>query len=412
MAAVLPGVREFRTPFVAGCLWTAVVLVFVQAFAPSAFSEWRLVSELGEIVKHLPGAATLGVLAFAIYLFGVFATSLSAFSTNFGYRAFWRRTGKPHKRSHSDVDLLGATYLRDAVREQLSSYPVVVREVALNLVLAEYRIADVSLASKSAEQFQEYDRVRSEAEFRRVAWLPISILAVGLSLLAPSYGSFAATLVGLLIGAVLYLQARQKQNEANDRLASAIYFGLATTPLFDSLVRELLEKSAAAANGKGVIGMADHHAWLIDFLVIRELWREMPRVMARVEDEEMLTASLDRVAPAVWRVLVRREDLTHFLAVAYANLEAITEGIGKAGNADELRGFLSPREVVESVRRIDKFLSVEVEIGNIAAGEIEQRGVLAAIGQKKQSELQGGLSDTSWRVASEILDGWRDAHRL
>ncbi|MCZ2261744.1 hypothetical protein [Isoptericola sp. QY 916] len=406
MAAVLPGVREFRTPFVAGCLWTAVAMVLVQIVDPSAYSNWPLAMELRQIVERLPSSAALGILAFSVYLLGVFATAISSFLDRNAPRRYGLSGRKVNKSARNNG--LKLSYLRDAVREQLSDYPAAVREVAFELVIVEYDIADVSLASKSTDQFQEYDRVRSEAEFRRAAWLPILILALQLSILAPSLGSIVVTLVGLLIGAVLFVQAKQKRLEASDRLASAMYFGLATTPLFDSLVHELERRSDEVKAENKSPYSADYYAWVTDFLAVRQLWEQMPRFLLQIETEEQLQDSLDKVGWRTWSALCEHQGLTHFLAVAYANVRRFADGVDRVVVAEDLIGKLDSAGVVEGIRRINKHLSWEVQIGNIASGEIDQAGVLAVISKSEQRELKGELSDVSWQIASEILDGWRD----
>src|SRR6185312_12862537 len=88
------------------------------------------------------------------------------------------------------------------------------------------------LCVASPLQYQEYDRLRAEAEFRVAVVPPL----IALSVVAPFLWTGPAVLLSVLGGMVLLRQAKVQARAANDLLATAAYATQIRIPVLHSVV--------------------------------------------------------------------------------------------------------------------------------------------------------------------------------
>lgn len=275
LSAILPGVREVRTPLAVGALWLATLALF---FYPS----WAEIKSLDAVsnVRGLVGAASAPIqgasLSFAAYVIGI-----SAHRAAGGLR---RTVHKLPGRLHPILGwLLGRGglkfaiwqeslpeksrgLLRSTAQERMRrSAPKLVPWVDEHLILDEFDLAELRLSKDAPDQYQQYDRLRSEAEFRLGIALPLTTLLMVFAFMLPFAPGLILGCVALVVGLLLCRHGIAQYQLASAFMASAIYFGYTSTPLFDSLV------DSAAAQTEN-IGEARQFAWYCDFLSERGLF--------------------------------------------------------------------------------------------------------------------------------------------
>ena len=119
----------------------------------------------------------------------------------------------------------------DDVREALSAW-LVIRILDQRELLAHRLVAD------NADLFAEYDRLRSEAQFRMAVAPPLLAIAIVLAL---SWTPWVA--LSLLAIPVLIAQAIRKGNQASDLLIDAMLIRKIDAPAFEQLARATSELS-------------------------------------------------------------------------------------------------------------------------------------------------------------------------
>jgi hypothetical protein len=78
LAQLLPGVREFRTPFAAGALWVLTAFLAAYLLPAAAFANVSgLVMQVIRFTDRFPDSLVLGACSLAVYLIGVAAGVLS-----------------------------------------------------------------------------------------------------------------------------------------------------------------------------------------------------------------------------------------------------------------------------------------------------------------------------------------------
>ncbi|WP_169581559.1 MULTISPECIES: hypothetical protein [Microbacterium] len=103
--------------------------------------------------------------------------------------------------------------------------------------LRDLAALEMRLWSNAEEQYQEYDRVRSEARFREGVSLPLVTLGC---FLLPSSWWLGAPVIAL--GVVLCVQSLQLRNEQTDLLAEALRAGLIESPFVTGTRDALIER--------------------------------------------------------------------------------------------------------------------------------------------------------------------------
>jgi hypothetical protein len=237
-------------PIAAGAIWVSVVgllysvhVAAIQAAAPG-------VNTVAQLIHGLPPTGRYVILGALTYLLGSISAQLNELPTA-GLR-------KLPRDAHGNLRRLIRPLWRMAWRLDVSMRPFRLRSQALiNVVIAsrlssidaptslsvmiptemddQIRLLAVQLSTADAVQYQEYDRLRAEAELRQSLVIPLFALGITLSVII----SWWITLASLLLSAALFRDYLRNQQAANDVLANAVYLQLIRIPLVEDLVTAL-----------------------------------------------------------------------------------------------------------------------------------------------------------------------------
>jgi hypothetical protein len=105
----------------------------------------------------------------------------------------------------------------------------------LDEVLSSLSFTASQLSQTAETQYQEYDRVRSEAQFRVAVVPPVIALAAVL----PTNGELWIPIAVVFAGLILLLQAVGQERQSMDILANAAYLGYVTVPMVQSITEYL-----------------------------------------------------------------------------------------------------------------------------------------------------------------------------
>ena len=264
LSSIVPGVRELRTPLTAGLLWLGVIVVFAVThhmilIPPSGVEvELHHLSSTFATVLFVPailtGALLLGNVMTA--LTGPFLSLLGRLGRNsilhlfdfilnsgrvkrYGYVMRQRNSFAFHTRTVSNS-------ARGLVMEANSSALAKVgvpgsaaMMFPLDEVLNSLSFTAPQLSQTAETQYQEYDRVRSEAQFRVAVVPPIVALAAVL----PTNGRPWILIAAVFAGLILLLQAVGQERQSMDIVANAAYLGYVTVPMVQSITEYLSEVS-------------------------------------------------------------------------------------------------------------------------------------------------------------------------
>ncbi|WP_143757034.1 hypothetical protein [Clavibacter michiganensis] len=250
MTALMPGVRQLRTPLAAGALWLGVIYLAIRPQRDDLVIAFPLLRALASDLNSFESIYTLGALAFIAYLVGSMTQGASSWLAG---RVTRLLALLEYRIRYSDAKVLRRW--RQLIYKRQEKYGV--RPVIMDAVSQKYSSAGFSSSAylafpfelieaqlepmslqiwhKAADQYQESDRLRGESDFRVGVALPIIVLAIQLSILFTWW-------VGVLmcVGAlVLIAQSRNYQLERRALLANAFYQGLADSATLDGTVRAL-----------------------------------------------------------------------------------------------------------------------------------------------------------------------------
>ncbi|MCI4063673.1 hypothetical protein MRQ36_14190 [Micromonospora sp. R77] len=261
LTSLLPGLRDLRAPLASGLLWLGVL---VAIFAPHSDRILRDTPE-GAAIKELlasgSGTATVPLLVSVAFLIGSAANTLSQLTARligsvgldllakleklslsrfrFKKGAAWLPIRLfanlvTARKSLQPISLTARQLIVDAVQNIFgrSKAPGSVSLIyPIDSVLDSLSYSAAHLAVAAPTLYQEYDRLRSESEFRVAVVPPMLTLAILLPLEHSPY-IILFTAVGCC---VLLAQAVQQVRAANNILANAVYLDHATLPNIQSV---------------------------------------------------------------------------------------------------------------------------------------------------------------------------------
>jgi hypothetical protein len=282
LATVLPGIRHVRAPITAGIAWLSVIFIWGMPTWPTVLRDNPGLGRTRDTLGSYWPTISVSVLAFSSYLLGnaiVAVTalllrrldSLTLHLLNFlkidPYEIHGRIEPWPRRIvvniwgwwTHISVD--AANLYRNAIESMLgelgvpeSVYHLFHGEPFLN----KSTILELELWKGAPEQYQEYDRLQAEAEFRYSISPPLVALGAVLPVGFTAFTFATAALIGL----ILVGQARRQQREATELLAGAIFMGYVAIPALKVLQEEIRRLSVPPTSEK---------AWIATTLGI--LWR-------------------------------------------------------------------------------------------------------------------------------------------
>lgn len=309
LSALMPGVRDFRTPFTVGAIWAAVFLVAGYDSRSSLLSA-PIAADARGVLETLPTSVKSAVGLFAVYILGLVATGATRFMGRvlsivvrrlFNFRIVWTNPLAWRALRPAQMSERATAMIEGSIRERMMPIsPLMAGLVPSRLVVSEFALAEMRLSHDAPDQFQQYDRLRSEGEFKAQISFPLlaSVFVVIDGLVPPARG-LVAILATAAFG-ILFAQGIQQVAAARELLCGAIYFGYASTPLLDNLV----VSAGQLPNGDRSEG--EDLAWFMDFLSDRGLlfaYGEFISKMKHPSRASVLEKALTKVSPqtkAAW----------------------------------------------------------------------------------------------------------------
>lgn len=242
-ASLLPGLRDLRTPLAVGLLWLMLLWVWFAHVIPDPDSATGLLSQLYRLSGLFGSAVLLTMLSFAGYVLGLLLSSL---------HIDWRliRAALPEMLrplSWQSSHLLVARY--QVAIDKASSAGVTQDEIErfgdgvihrgsrmLN-VESDIRLIAMRLQGTQKDIYDDYDRFRSEAEFRRSIALPLSglVVSVILNVAVLRYGAeVIAWIAGVALFLALHALSWRKSREGNDLVIQSLLSGQVESPTIEA----------------------------------------------------------------------------------------------------------------------------------------------------------------------------------
>jgi hypothetical protein len=254
LSVLASGLRAIRAPFAVGLVWLAALVLAGSLYAADRTGAFGL---LAEPYRSMPSLAQMVLAALTSYVLGLVALSTTRdISRALGRR--WRQA--LFEKAELDLRWWLATweiwerlYPSTAVSQTIDNKVlsatlgrhdhVLLRDLLpTSLVEAELDLAALRLSKESPDQFQQYDRIASEAEFRQGLALPVFVFALVVALATqPWPWATAIVIIGLALSLFLSAQGHRRHNLARRHLLAAIGLSWTSTPALTS-IREQLDE--------------------------------------------------------------------------------------------------------------------------------------------------------------------------
>lgn len=279
LASVIPGFRALRTPVTAGVLWLLDIIVISILHHVHFHIKHSVVATANTFFPNWFGIVALPLILAIAYLVGSVMASLTGpilqMLIDF-YRSVLTRIALPYRRNMASRsrDLSKYSWLRRVDRLARRSYMI---SINANSLLHDYvmsALADAGATGTAAmmfpvenlhgklvqcsaqlsqvapAQYQEYDRIQAEADFR-LAVVPPLLVA---SCIVPIGYRWLLILGVVIFSLVLLTQSVSLNRKANDILASAARLGYLEIPEIKALSTTLKNIDPPPGNDGAWIG--------------------------------------------------------------------------------------------------------------------------------------------------------------
>lgn len=242
-ASLLPGLRDFRTPLAVGSLWLAVLWVWFAHLVPDANDAEGLIQQMYRLTGVFGSVVLVSMMSFSGYVIGLLVSS---------FHLDWRpiRRLLPNRLqplSWQSAQLVTHQYqiaIERASESGVSDRDLRVFETGaisggrvLN-VESDIRLIAMRLQGTQKDIYDDYDRFRAEAEFRRSIALPIAVLlpSVVVHVGGADDGAVVlAAIVSVVIFVLLHLLSWRKSREGNDLIIQCLLSGQVKSPTIEAL---------------------------------------------------------------------------------------------------------------------------------------------------------------------------------
>lgn len=299
LSSLLPGLRDLRTPLTVGFLWlTSLWVVFGPQIPSSTSAADGLALELFRLAGAFGAPILLAASTFAAYIIGLMTSWLHLDwlrGTNVASRRLWFGLSYPGRLSETTrADLYGVsrpivdkaietdistedfkTQLNRGARSSLivsswtssisvppvedwHSYEVQARQHVVDQAIAEAALTAVRLHAKFSQLWDEYDRAKAEAEFRRGIAIPLAVLIAVTGLAVSDRAApfsflgwlpfFLSIVVAFVVAVSLQYFSWLKEFESNENVLQSVVSGEITSPIFDGLSVMIKDKAAGRAS--------------------------------------------------------------------------------------------------------------------------------------------------------------------
>jgi hypothetical protein len=258
LASVIPGFRTLRTPVAAGVLWIFDIAIFMILHHVHFHIKHSLIVSASTLFPDWFGIVILPIVLAGAYLLGSVMISLTG--PVLGkvidvYRSVLTHIALPYRQSMLSRSAMRISWRRRVDRFARRSYQISINAHSLLYDYVISALADTGttgiaammfpvenlhdkliqcaaqLSQVAPAQYQEYDRIQAEAEFR-LAVVPPLVVA---SFLAPISYRWILILGSGIFSLVLLTQSVSLNRKANDILASAARLGYLEIPEVKSL---------------------------------------------------------------------------------------------------------------------------------------------------------------------------------
>ncbi len=303
LSTIMPGIREFRIPAVCGALWLLCAAVLLRPVASDA-QHWQIVDDWRPVTSALSTTLILSALVTAAYLVGIVTTELASAFGSWASRRFTPvpeiNDGELTRRQHlawrfgSGVSGKAVRLVSRAVEQRVAKKSsTVATDAPLAAFLDDLELAAIRLQKESPDLWQQYDRLRSEAEFRLQISLPLATFLIIVGSKLPWPWVAVLIFVAVVVIGLLYLQGIRKLQEANEWIATTLYFGYTSIPLLDAYVVE------APAGSDNQAGRVSGSAFALTFMARNNASRDISVQVIRLRHPSRGKDYLDQVLAEV-----------------------------------------------------------------------------------------------------------------
>lgn len=258
ITSLLPGLRDVRTPLAVGLLWIAIAWVWFAEAIPDSVDATGLIAQLYRLTGVFGAAVMITMLSFAGYVVGLLLSSLhldwapirtflpmslSPLSWQSRDMMYRRYAEALERGARSGMSSEATSRLSDAVSKRL--------RVSTDLE-SDIRLMAMRLQGTQKAIYDDYDRFRSEAEFRRSIALPLALLisSVAYSMLREQV--IVLVLVCAISASVfiaLHALSWRKSREGNDLIIQSLLSGQVTSTTIDAIEDAIAEASKKTKRG-------------------------------------------------------------------------------------------------------------------------------------------------------------------
>jgi len=239
LASLLPGLRDLRNPLTAGLLLLATLYVLLASSVERVHEQARIGDGLQSLSDRLGERGWAVIAAVAAYLLGsIYLTVSRRWLRNLALRQLPRLTTEASVDVDklSPLEVLRAPFSRTSVRRLgLLRTPHYSQVLAQNVCVEILFSGGHRLLGINKDLYDQYDRLKAEAEFRDAVAAP-ALLFVVVALFDLRLGLVGEGTIVVLTSIASYLlfsQARRLDRDANSMYAHSIADGLISSPYLD-----------------------------------------------------------------------------------------------------------------------------------------------------------------------------------
>jgi hypothetical protein len=282
LAALLPALRDLRTPLAVGYLWLIFLWLAFHRHLPDPDTATGLSKDVIQLGQQLGRPIVLAALTFAAYILGSITTERrftpqAVVADLLEWRGQYRLASRLGLSAPPWVEL----GVSDQSEQDLESYinqrlaaithgkkpedvgreintltfgdfdgedppppnPITFGSRCMSQITGEFGLMSIRLQVQNRDLFETYDRKRSEGEFRVGTAIPLCLIIPMLAL-----QSSAWWLILLPLPVMLAVQGRLRLREAKEQIVQALVLGIIEAPFLQRLEERLSRTPAPATS--------------------------------------------------------------------------------------------------------------------------------------------------------------------
>lgn len=279
LTSLLPGARELRIPLVCGALWTLLLALILEPSLSHLVESNPGIAAVSRLLTSAPAGVQGAALLAAAYLLGMATNTLSQ-NVARGVAAYWTRRIVPplqrkqfrrgpgwfrwrvsrlHSRLVYGSQRMDRTpawvLLEDAVAArfgQAGAPPDFHYHFPTRALFGQLDVTALQLWQASPKQYEEYDRLMSEARLRIAMLAPLA----GLGLWATARVSPWLGPAFVVLLALIWRDGRDARQRCQESVASAINLGMIDIPLLSAVLDEVGARDVARTEVDWTAAMA------------------------------------------------------------------------------------------------------------------------------------------------------------